>query len=164
MTTTVELITEDVPSDIRTFAEWFISWYGIDGICDPMYVCNITAMLLNRGNGCNDFEPGIGETHDNPRKTIIERLSFSFSTSIERSGRETAHIGTALDIFDRAIRPLVCCCCGKGTHGRQWWNRDKGFGLCPDCVEFVSRSADSDDLHSCYGICGIHYATTNTTP
>jgi hypothetical protein len=32
---------------------------------------------------------------------------------------------------------LRCCCCGGGTRGRQWWNRDTGFGLCDDCIDYV---------------------------
>lgn len=33
------------------------------------------------------------------------------------------------------IMILRCCCCGCETRGRQWWNRDRGFGLCPTCAD-----------------------------
>src|SRR5690554_239123 len=32
------------------------------------------------------------------------------------------------------IQRLRCACCGDMTRGRQWHNRDKGFGLCPRCA------------------------------
>lgn len=32
------------------------------------------------------------------------------------------------------IRTLTCCCCGEPTKGRQWHNRDAGYGLCRSCA------------------------------
>lgn len=34
------------------------------------------------------------------------------------------------------MKLLICNCCGKYTHGKQWWNRDTGFGECKSCVEW----------------------------
>ena len=48
---------------------------------------------------------------------------------------------------------LTCCCCGDIAVGRQWWNRDKGFGLCTNCVGFCQAEGSND----CYGIEGVHY-------
>ncbi len=37
-------------------------------------------------------------------------------------------------------RTLVCNRCGKYAPGRQWWNRDTGYGLCKPCGdELVAR-------------------------
>lgn len=55
------------------------------------------------------------------------------------------------------IRRLTCCCCGESTIGRQWWNRDTGFGLCADCIPFVSRGESAEGLQSTYGTRGVHY-------
>ena len=51
------------------------------------------------------------------------------------------------------IRWLVCCCCGSHTLGRQWWNRDQGFGLCPSCW----RTHYQHEPNSC-GVKGYHFA------
>lgn len=55
------------------------------------------------------------------------------------------------------IKMLTCCCCGEITKGRQWWNRDKGFGLCERCAEMISKKEDEETMKSCYGIKGVHY-------
>ena len=56
------------------------------------------------------------------------------------------------------IKQLICCCCGQHTQGRQWWNRDTGFGLCVKCAEFISKEEDEESMKSCYGEKGVHYA------
>lgn len=56
------------------------------------------------------------------------------------------------------IRSLVCCCCGKDTPGRPWWNRDSGFGICRSCVDWQrSRGMEEDDERLLYGREGFHY-------
>lgn len=56
------------------------------------------------------------------------------------------------------MKSLICCCCGRGTRGKQWWNRDTGFGLCDDCIDYVGASnIDPGQKHSYYGIRGIHW-------
>lgn len=62
--------------------------------------------------------------------------------------------GTRLD----PILNLCCCCCGNATRGRQWWNRDCGFGLCDRCISFarvegVPVGAEAPS----YGIRGYHW-------
>lgn len=59
-------------------------------------------------------------------------------------------------------RQLACCCCGGGAIGRQWWNRDHGFGLCANCVDYCV----GDDLPlgvttESYGVRGFHFDTEN---
>lgn len=57
------------------------------------------------------------------------------------------------------IRDLGCCCCGNATRGRQWWNRDTGYGICPECVEFVRKHGETEaEIKDNYGIAGVHYA------
>ncbi len=59
--------------------------------------------------------------------------------------------------IDNPIR-LTCCCCGNSTWGRQWWNRDTGFGLCKKCITF-DGDADIEKGQNApsYGIRGYHY-------
>ena len=58
----------------------------------------------------------------------------------------------------RPVRYLTCCCCGDGTRGRQWWNRDKGFGICQKCVAYVSKKESREEMRESYGIHGIHHS------
>lgn len=58
----------------------------------------------------------------------------------------------------KAIRRLTCCCCGASTKGRQWWNRDTGFGLCPKCADWIAGRETPEDMERSYGVKGIHYA------
>lgn len=60
---------------------------------------------------------------------------------------------------DPPIKNLECCCCGAGTQGRQWWNRDTGYGLCSGCVVFCGADVElgAHDPEKAYGIHGYHY-------
>ncbi len=51
---------------------------------------------------------------------------------------------------------LTCCCCGSGLIGRQWWNRDTGFGICNNCLELCDVAPDQEYASS-YGWRGIHF-------
>jgi hypothetical protein len=54
-------------------------------------------------------------------------------------------------------RCLLCSCCGAVTRGRQWHNRDTGYGLCVDCVDFCHRNTSDVDFQRSYGDRGTHY-------
>jgi hypothetical protein len=56
------------------------------------------------------------------------------------------------------VRNLECCCCGETTRGRQWWNRDTGYGMCLKCIAYVRSHGDTDEqIHDCYGVEGVHW-------
>lgn len=57
---------------------------------------------------------------------------------------------------------LQCCCCGNGTHGHQWWNRDTGYGLCEACIEFCGADVPLGTVAQSYGIRGYHYDVHNS--
>jgi len=52
----------------------------------------------------------------------------------------------------------ICCCCGKYTKGKQWWNRDKGYGLCLSCYKWISTRETPEYMKDCYGVKGVHCA------
>jgi len=56
------------------------------------------------------------------------------------------------------IITLKCSCCGKETKGRQWYNRDKDFSICPHCAK-KARDRGDLDIYTNYGTRGIHYDT-----
>lgn len=59
---------------------------------------------------------------------------------------------------------LTCCCCGSPTLGRQWGNRDTGYGLCDACaIELPTRGTTPEDMHQYYGKAGIHYLIPRTS-
>lgn len=58
---------------------------------------------------------------------------------------------------EQRIRNLECCCCGARTRGRQWWNRDTGYGLCNACIGFCKADVMYFTTHPDYGTRGKHY-------
>ena len=58
---------------------------------------------------------------------------------------------------DTPVESLSCCCCGNRTLGRQWWNRDTGYGLCDGCIELCGADVPVGDTAESYGVRGIHY-------
>lgn len=60
---------------------------------------------------------------------------------------------------------LRCCICDNGTRGRQWWNRDHGFGLCDECIDFAGVSSiPVGGVANSYGVRGVHWDINNSTP
>lgn len=57
---------------------------------------------------------------------------------------------------DKVVR-LICCCCGAVTTGRQWHNRDTGFGLCGSCAISIKNKETAEEMRSNYGVDGVHY-------
>lgn len=59
------------------------------------------------------------------------------------------------------IRRLLCCVCGAVTRGRQWHNRDIGFGLCERCADapkvYASATDNDGSMERLYGRRGEHY-------
>lgn len=60
--------------------------------------------------------------------------------------------------MSKRTRNLICCTCGRHTRGRQWWNRDKGFGLCDDCIT-INHVADVPlgATARSFGVRGVHW-------
>ena len=58
------------------------------------------------------------------------------------------------------IKPVVtltCCSCGEACKGRQWWNRDTGYGLCPKCAAWIATRETAEQMHENYGEADTHY-------
>jgi hypothetical protein len=45
----------DIPADLRKASERICHAYGIRGICDPMYIANVIALEIGRGDGRSNF-------------------------------------------------------------------------------------------------------------
>ncbi len=59
------------------------------------------------------------------------------------------------------VLTLTCSCCTSSTPGRQWHNRDEGFGLCGKCAEWLSGKETPAIMQSTYGIAGYHYPASS---
>lgn len=62
-------------------------------------------------------------------------------------------------IITSPIRSLTCCCCSASTRGRQWYNRDTGFGLCPKCAAWIATRETPEAMQENYGAPNVHYFT-----
>ena len=63
----------------------------------------------------------------------------------------------AVNKKDAPRKMLICHCCGYKTKGRQWWNRDKGYGVCPECANFIAGKEGLKELMMSCGIPGVHF-------
>jgi hypothetical protein len=69
-----------------------------------------------------------------------------------------------VDVKDTPVVGLTCCCCGDSTRGRQWWNRDTGFGICAACIRWLRKRGESaKEIHDCYGVEGVHFNVEDST-
>lgn len=55
------------------------------------------------------------------------------------------------------VSRLLCSCCGAVTRGRQWYNRDTGYGLCVSCIDYCHRNESPERFQSLYGVRGVHF-------
>lgn len=56
------------------------------------------------------------------------------------------------------IKRLICSCCGAETYGRQWHNRDTGYGLCDSCNTWLKgRDTSEEEMTRNYGVEFEHY-------
>ena len=52
----------------------------------------------------------------------------------------------------------ICGCCGKrNIKGKQWFNADKGYGLCGECFHGFHEEHNLYEAVTSYGRPGIHY-------
>lgn len=59
-------------------------------------------------------------------------------------------------------RRLQCACCGASVLGRQWWNRDKGFGVCQRCAKETIQREGEEATVRLYGRRGEHWSVNET--
>ena len=60
------------------------------------------------------------------------------------------------------IDMMICRCCGVEVRGRQW-KKDKGWGICPECIkERIEEGISAEILRSMYGDEGYHYNIKET--
>lgn len=55
---------------------------------------------------------------------------------------------------------LECNCCGNGTTGKQWWNRDTGYGICTPCGEEQEKRYGLAYVEDLNGKKGVNWGIT----
>lgn len=95
-----------MPLDLRRFSEAVCDRFDISGICDPMYIANVAAYELGRGDGCSHFdEPGIRQDFEQRRERVAQRLSHAYSSCI---GNGVADLRT---LARTLLKPPAGRCC-----------------------------------------------------
>lgn len=57
------------------------------------------------------------------------------------------------------ILRLICACCGQTAPARkQWWNQDKGYGVCHRCFDCVVQKEGMDRARESYGLEGVNHS------
>lgn len=76
---------DPIPEDIRNVAVRIVETHDIRGICDPMYIANVTALEMKRGDGQGGFEQG-DPVYMEDREALIDktaqRLAFAYASSL----------------------------------------------------------------------------------
>lgn len=79
------------------------------------------------------------------------------------TGKETKlYVATVEEVTEPGqspIQSLTCCCCSASTRGRQWHNRDTGFGLCPKCARWIATRETPEAMQENYGTPEVNYFT-----
>lgn len=79
--------------------------------------------------------------------------------------QEAERLGHMHPDASKPIRALRCCCCNERTRGRQWCDRNAGYGICLACVELAraryavdpKRGKSEDGIRRRYGLEGVHW-------
>jgi hypothetical protein len=71
--------------------------------------------------------------------------------------------GGKLSETNGPVKNLECAVCGGPAKGRQWWNRDRGYGVCPKCIDWMKKRGTSDEeIEDLYGKKGVHWGVENS--
>lgn len=110
------------------------------------------------------------EDDANGRLMVLGPQFHSFCKEIVQGGQQGALIPphilhTAQELLTLAAPPeedpteaLICTCCGRPMRGRQWWNRDNGYGLCKQCIpQNADANIPTGQTARSFGIRGHHY-------
>lgn len=70
----------------------------------------------------------------------------------------------------KRVRDMKCSCCDAYCRGRQWYNRDTGYGLCAKCAAWLKGRIERgvcgetvEEMKAGYGVEGEHYNVEEAT-
>lgn len=78
----------------------------------------------------------------------------------ERCDLMRKHIDKAstVSIPSRTLKKMRCAVCDSDCLGRQWFNRDKDYGICRRCADSCKDSPEV--MKSNYGVAGVNYESS----
>lgn len=79
---------DNPPARLRAFAERFCLQGNINGVCDPMYICNVVAFEVGVGNGTGDFnwQGGTAPNQSDGIDKAVRRLMHAYSSCLAGTG------------------------------------------------------------------------------
>jgi hypothetical protein len=96
-----------MPSDLRRFSESVCNRFSISGICDPMYIANVTAFEMGKGDGCSNFHAMDAEARERftvNLDRVVERLAFSYSSCIQGAKQQLRELALAAFVPQESAR------------------------------------------------------------
>ena len=75
----------------------------------------------------------------------------------QKQDAKTARSDTLNERRAECVRRLWCAVCGAETQGRQWWNRDIGYGVCIPCGDECAAKDGYQESVLLYGNRGEHW-------
>ena len=94
-----EISKNALPADIRAASEKIVKQHQIAGICDPLYIANVTAFEPKRGDGKGMFYPAAALLESDERERLLDivakRLAFSYSSCFKMSQQAIRNALTA---------------------------------------------------------------------
>jgi hypothetical protein len=118
----------------------------------------------------NSYEDGFFEL----RRKFAVRFTDADTTISENRDEVMAWADSrSLRVIDmtQPIRRLLCSCCGASTCGRQWFNMDTGYGICPPCWKSVAKRRPfgeepmtHEEMVRTWGHPGVHHSLSVGMP
>jgi len=78
-----------VSPDMRAIAEWFCSHFDVNGLCDPMYIANVSAVELDVGDGMGNFTGASPKGGEAAFQRLGTHLMGSYRTCVYQTHPET---------------------------------------------------------------------------
>lgn len=101
-------------------------------------------------------------TPEGGEEALKDILESGFVRGSHLFGFDCKHIGGYLyepPVYQlHKVQALECCCCSNIEIGRQWHNRDTGYGICTSCVEYAKRGYTPEQFTNVYGLESYHYS------
>lgn len=79
----------EVSADMRAIAEWFCTHFDINGLCDPMYIANVSAVELDVGDGMGNFTGASTKGDVGAFERLATRLMGSYRTCVYQTHPDT---------------------------------------------------------------------------
>lgn len=156
-----------VGDDDTKYLCWFNSWTSIDAdSLKKLNESNQSLLTIEASDGTNKkyLVPDrkimdvwlTNKSNKNARNILIEHAVLFHNSLVENKK-------PLLNRKQMKVVSLTCSCCGSDAKGRQWHNRDLGYGLCVKCADWmIGRGESKEDMQRNYGSNGIHWIDSNS--